>query len=398
MHLVRLEVTDVRSYRQASIDLRPGVTVFVGRNGQGKTNLVEAVVRAATGASHRVAGDSALVRAGEQIGIIRARVVTDDGRTRSLDLEIGAGRRLRTRVDGHDVRRASEVDGVIRAVVFAPEDLAIVRGDPAERRRFLDDLLSSRRPAYGAVRADYDRVLRQRNQLLKQARGLSAAARERALSTLRTWTDQLVGHGARVLAARIAGVHALSGPVDARYRWIADRPEPITLTYQPSGLDAVVGTSDAPPPDVAALADAMHAALADRADDEVRRGVTLVGPHRDDLDLTIGTLPARTHASQGEAWSLALACKLGTYEVVAEVGDRPVVVLDDVFSELDTIRRQRLADACRDWEQVLVTAAVEQDVPLQGRRVDVRLDDGISSLHPRPAAVGDDPGGMRGVG
>jgi len=387
VHLVRLEVTDVRSYDQASVDLRPGVTVLVGSNGQGKTNLVEAVIRAAIGSSHRVAGDSALVRVGSEVGVIRARVITDDGRSRTLDLEIGSGRRLRTRVDGHDVRRASEADGVVRAVVFAPEDLAIVRGDPAERRRFLDELLASRRPAYGAVRGDYERVLRQRNQLLKQARGLNATARERALQTLRTWTDQLVTHGAKVLAARFAGVHALAGPVDARYRAIADRPEPVTLTYQPSGLDPVVGRSDAGPADLAALSADLHQALTDRFDEEVRRGVTLIGPHRDDLDLTIGSLPARTHASQGEAWSLALALKLGTYEVVAEVGDRPIVVLDDVFSELDTARRDKLAEACRDWEQVLVTAAVEQDVPLAGRRIDVRLHDGVTSLHPRPTSV-----------
>ena len=392
MQVTRLEVQDVRSYASAFLDLQPGVTVLLGPNAQGKTNLLEALVRAATGSSHRVAGDSALVRAGTDLGVIRVQVRTDEDRRRTLELEVGTGRRTRTRVDGQDVRRAADALGVLRAVLFAPEDLAIVRGEPDQRRRFLDDLLSQRRPAYAAAKAEYDRVLRQRNQLLKQARGLSGSARDAALATLDTWTEQLIGHGAGLLAARIAVVHALAGPVDTTYRRIADRPESIGLTYRSSTGAQVVGDVELGVPDRDQLAAELRAAQAELAADEVTRGVTLVGPHRDDLDLAIGALAARTHASQGEAWSLALALRLATVEVLADVGDRPVVLLDDVFSELDARRREQLAAACRDWPQVVVTAAVQADVPLEGRYVDVRIEDGVSHLAPRPVAVtADDP-------
>jgi DNA replication and repair protein RecF len=387
VQVTRLEVQDVRSYASASLDLEPGVTVLLGPNAQGKTNLLEALVRAATGSSHRVAGDTPLVRAGQEVGVIRVGVRTDEGRRRTLELEVGSGRRTRTRVDGQDVRRAAEALGVVRAVLFAPEDLAIVRGEPDQRRRFLDDLLSQRRPAYVSAKAEYDRVLKQRNQLLKQARGLSGASRDAALATLDTWTEQLIAHGAGLLAARIAVVHALAGPVDRTYRGIADRPEAVGLTYRSSTGRRVVGDPAHGVPDRDALAAELRAAQEDRARDEQQRGVTLVGPHRDDLVLDIGGLSSRTHASQGEAWSLALSLRLATYEVLADVGDQPVVLLDDVFSELDERRRSQLAEACRTWPQVLVTAAVQADVPLQGRWVDVRIDDGRSTLSPRPRAV-----------
>ena len=390
MLVTRVEVQDVRSYGRASLDLTPGATVLVGANAQGKTNLLEALVRAATGSSHRVAGDGPLVRAGADVGVVRVQVQTDDGRRRSLELEVGTGRRTRTRVDGQDVRRVADALGVLRVVLFAPEDLAVVRGQPDDRRRLLDDLLAQRRPAYAATKAEYDRVLRQRNQLLKQARGLAGHAREAALATLDTWTEQLVGHGAGLLAARIAVVHALSGVVNATYRRIADRPEPIGLTYRSSTGRSVVGDPSLGVPDREELAVELAAAQRAVAAEEQTRGVTLVGPHRDDLDLAIGALPARTHASQGEAWSLALALRLATYDVLAEVGDRPVVLLDDVFSELDRRRRQRLAEACRDWEQVVVTAAVPEDVPVRGRYVDVGLRDGATVLTPRPAVVADE--------
>jgi DNA replication and repair protein RecF len=382
VHLRRLQLTDVRSYERADVGFVDGVTVLIGPNGQGKTNLLEAVQRVATGGSHRVATDVPLVRAGAELGVIRAELATDDGRRRTVELELGSSRRNRTRVDGQDVRRSVDALGVLRAVLFAPEDVAIVRGDPAERRRFLDDLLSQRRPAFAAVRAEYDRALRQRNQLLKQARGLSGSARAAATSTLSVWTDQLVQHGTQLIAARVAAVRTLTGPVDAFYRELADRPEPIGLTYRSSAGDIAEDPASRVP-DPAPIAAAMRARLAEVADEELARGLSLVGPHRDDLELTIGPLAARGYASQGEAWSLALALKLATYEVLAEVGDRPIVLLDDVFSELDTTRRHRLAAACDRFDQVLVTAAVEEDVPLAGARIDVSIADGRSELAPR---------------
>lgn len=388
MLVTRVELQDVRSYDHAVVPLDAGVTVLLGPNAQGKTNLLEAIHRAATGGSHRVTGDQPLVRAGTDVGVIRLELRTDDGRRRTLELEVGAARRNRTRVDGQDVRRSADALGVLRVVLFAPEDIAIVRGDPGERRRFLDDLLAQRRPAYAAARAEYDRVLKQRNNLLKQARQLAPAARASAAGTLDVWTEQLVAHATTVIAARIAAVHALAGPVDRSYRELADRPERIRLTYRSSADLAVEGEPAGGVPDREPIEAAVRSALSAVAGEEQQRGVTLVGPHRDDLDLDIAELPARSHSSHGEAWSLALALKLSTYEVLAEVGDRPVVLLDDVFAELDETRRARLAAACARWDQVLVTAAVEDDVPLAGTRLDVRIDAGVSGVHARPAAAG----------
>ncbi len=388
MWLHRLELADLRSYDRVTLELEEGVTVLVGPNGQGKTNLLEAIYRAATGGSHRIAGDGPLVRAGEDLGVIRCELRTDNGRRRTLELEVGSGRRTRTRVDGQQVRRSAEALGVLRVVMFAPEDVAIVRGDPGERRRFLDDLLSQRRPAFAATKAEYDRALRQRNHLLKQARGSHGAAKDAAVATLEVWTEQLVHHGAQVVAARVAAVRTLSHPVDEFYRDLADRPEPIGLTYRSSaGQDLLDVPADpaTPVPSPAPIAEALREAFVDRRNDELARGQTLVGPHRDDLELTIGSLPARGYSSHGEAWSLALALKLATFEVLAEVGDRPLVLLDDVFAELDASRRERLATACARFDQTLVTAAVEEDVPLQGAKVDVRLQDGVSTLRPRAA-------------
>ena len=388
MLLRRIELQDVRSYARAVLDLTGGVTVLVGPNAQGKTNLLEAVLRAGTGASHRVSSDVPLVRHGADLGVIRTVLETDTGRRRTLELEVASGRRTRTRVDGQDVRRSGDALGVLRLVLFAPEDVAIVRGDPSERRRFLDDLLSQRRPAFAAARSEYDRVLKQRNHLLRQARGLSSSAAAAAETTLEVWTDHLVQHATSVIAARIAALHALAGPVDRFYRDLADRPEPVGLTYRSTADVDVTGDPAAGIPERAPIEAALRDALAAARDDERQRGVTLVGPHRDDLELSIGELPARGYSSHGEAWSLALSLKLSTFEVLAEVGDRPVVLLDDVFAELDETRRSRLADACARFDQVLVTAAVEADVPLRGAMVDVRITDGRSALHPRPHAAG----------
>lgn len=400
MHLEELHLVDVRSYERADVTFRPGVSVIVGPNAQGKTNLLEALQRVATGGSHRVASDGPLVRVGGgPVGVVRVVLRTDEGRRRTVELELGSGRRTRTRVDGNDVRRAADAVGVLRAVLFAPEDLAIVRGDPGERRRFLDDLLVQRRPAYAATKGEYDRVLRQRNALLRRRRGgggrrgpVGPPGPDEVLDgpvgdapdMLAVFDDQLVRHGATMLAARIAAVNALAAPVDRAYREVADRPEPVTLTYATSTGEEHVGVAAEGVPDPAPLAAALHDGLARVAADERRRGTTLVGPHRDELELRIGSLPARGYASHGETWSLALALKLGVHEVIGEVGDDPVVLLDDVFAELDTTRRRRLAEACARFEQVIVTAAVEEDVPLAGRRYDVRMHDGTSRVEVRP--------------
>lgn len=373
MWVERLELVDVRSYRTATLDLGPGVTVLVGPNGRGKTNLVEALHRVAVGSSHRIAGDAALVREGASDAVIRVALRTDDDRRRTVDVQLGAGR-TRAQVDGQPVRRAAEALGVLRVVAFAPEDLAIVRGDPADRRRYLDQLLSQRRTSYAAALADHERVLRQRNTLLKDLRGGRGDA-----ATLAPWTEQLVAHGAPLIAARLAAVAALRGPVAEAHARLTGSDVPIALDYR---TDAEVD-EDA---DVPTIASAMRRALDAVREEELRRGVTLVGPHRDDLVITLDGLPARTTASQGEAWSVALACKVGSAPLLTGVGDRPVLLLDDVFSELDEARRARVAALCGDVDQVIVTAAVDADVPLAGRRVAVRRDDPDvgSTLHPEP--------------
>ncbi len=398
MLLERLDLTDVRSYDRASCTFAPGSTVLIGSNGHGKTNLLEAIFRAASGRSHRVASDGPLVRVDAEVGVIRCHLLTDERRRRSVELEVGTGRRTRTRVDGQDVRRTGEALGVLRAVLFAPEDLSIVRGDPAERRRFLDDVLAQRRPAFAAARAEYERALKQRNQLLKQARSLRGSARDAATSTIDVWTEQLVTHGTHLLAARVAVVRALQAPTDTGYRQLADRPERVGLRYRSTAGEQVgAHQADGGVPDTAPIAAAFRRSLDEARDDELDRGLTLVGPHRDDLELTIGQLAAKGYASQGEAWSLALALKLATSQVLAQVGDRPVILLDDVFSELDEARRHQLAVACGGFDQVIVTAAVEADVPLGGRRIEVVNDDGLSRLRPRDDAAGASTDGTVGA-
>lgn len=380
MLLRHLELTDFRSYEHLDLELGAGVTVLVGPNAHGKTNILEALHRAATGGSHRVANDGPLVRAGCEATYVRTALETDAGRRRTVELELRPGRGSRSRVDGQDVRRTADAVGILRVVLFAPEDLSIVRDDPSQRRRFLDDLLSQRRPTFAATRSEYDRIVRQRNQLL---RSLPSRSASEVPHTLTVWTEQLIEHGATLTAARIAAVHALSGPATGFYGRIADRPEPIGLRYRSSAGFEVEGDPQEGVPEPGAIADRLRAALDEAADDERARGVTLVGPHRDDLELEVRELPARGYASHGQIWSLALALRLATYEVLAEVGDRPVVMLDDVFAELDDDRRARLADACAGWEQVLVTAASERDVPLEGRMIDVRRDGEVSAAVPR---------------
>ena len=377
MWVARLELLDFRSYRRAELDLTPGVSVLVGPNGRGKTNIIEALHRVAVGASHRIAGDGALVREGAEDAVVRTLVHTDEEQQRRVDVQFGSGR-TRAQVDGQPVRRAVEALGVLRVIAFAPEDLSLVRGDPSDRRRYLDQLLSQRRASYGAALSEYERVLRQRNALLKDLRGGPTSGGTAARDMLATWTDQLIAHGAPLVAARLAAVAGLRAPISAAHARLTGSDVPVTLTYR---SDADLEEA----PDVVAITAALRTSLGDLEREELRRGVTLVGPHRDDLMITLDELPARTTASQGEAWSVALACKVGSTVLLSEVGDRPVLLLDDVFSELDDVRRARVTELCEGFDQVIVTAAVDADVPLAGRRIDVRRVDAVtgSTLHPR---------------
>ncbi|MGB8963799.1 MAG: DNA replication/repair protein RecF [Pseudonocardiaceae bacterium] len=374
MYVRQLDVTDFRSWEHAAIEFEPGVAVLVGANGQGKTNLIEALGYLSTLGSHRVSTDAPLVRHGAQRAILRTAVV-HAGRELTVELEISPGRANRARLNRCPVPRPREVLGVLRSVLFAPEDLALVRGDPGQRRRFLDDLLVLRAPRLAGVQADYDKVLRQRVALLKSAgaaRRSGAAAAD--LRTLDVWDGHLARHGAELLGARLDLLVELAPYVRAAYRAVA--PESVTadLEYRSSlgdALPAAVGETGKA--DVELLEVAMLAELVRLRSAEVERGVCLVGPHRDDLELGLGGLPAKGYASHGESWSFALALRLGSYQLLCCAGAEPVLLLDDVFAELDTRRRARLAEVALAAEQVVVTAAVPADVPeeLHGSLFDV---------------------------
>jgi DNA replication and repair protein RecF len=374
VYVRRLEVTDFRSWEHAELDFEPGVAVLLGANGQGKTNLIEAMGYLSTLGSHRVSTDAPLVRHGAQRAIVRTAVV-HDGRELTVELEISPGRANRARLNRSPVRRPREVLGVLRSVLFAPEDLALVRGDPAQRRRFLDELLVLRGPRLAGVQADYDKVLRQRVALLKTAgtaRRSGGGAGD--LRTLDVWDGHLARHGAELLGARLDLVLELTPYVTAAYRAVAPESAAVQLEYRSSlGAALPAAVHETGKADVEALEVAMLAELVRVRSTEVERGVCLVGPHRDDVELALGGLPAKGYASHGESWSFALALRLGSYQLLRSGGAEPVLLLDDVFAELDTRRRARLADVALAAEQVVVSAAVLADVPaeLHGARFDV---------------------------
>jgi DNA replication and repair protein RecF len=375
VYLAHLSLTDYRSYPTAELPLEPGATALVGPNGQGKTNLVEAVGYLAMQSSHRVAQDGPLVRVDASRAVVRGSVVSG-GRTTLIEIEITPGKANRARLNRSPARAARDVLGILRAVLFAPEDLGLVKGDPQGRRRFLDDLLVVRAPRYAGVRADYERVLKQRNALLKSAGAAMRASRGSAAPDLRTldvWDSHLARSGADLLAARLELVDELRPLVAKAYDAVAateggQSGGPARIEYRCSlGPDVELSA------DRDLLAAALLEATGGIRRDELDRGVSLVGPHRDDLVLSLGPLPAKGFASQGESWSFALALRLASYELLRAGGDEPVLILDDVFAELDTQRRTRLAELVGSAEQVLVTAAVAADVPeaLTGSRVDV---------------------------
>lgn len=416
MHVSQLSLTDFRSYEQVELTLEPGVSALVGPNGQGKTNLVEAIGYVATLGSHRVSTDAALVRAGAPRAVVRLRAVRGD-RQSLVELEINPGRANRAQLNRAPVRRPRDVLGILRTVLFAPEDLALVKGDPEGRRRFLDELAVQVQPRMAGVLADYDRVLRQRSALLKTAgaarRGFRGRGRPAGdgesdgtddLRTLDVWDTKLAQIGAQVLATRVSLVEKLRPHVAQAYEQVSDGQGAAVLGYR-SSLEASASDDEGSPrsraaipavaevPHLGARTDLLEAQLLEAMSrlrrQEIDRGVSLVGPHRDDLVLTLGGLPAKGYASHGESWSFALALRLACYQLLTHgspddditgagisdwgEGAEPVLVLDDVFAELDARRRDRLATLVGSAEQVLVTAAVAEDVPeqLEGARIDV---------------------------
>lgn len=384
MHVRRLGLRDFRSWPQIDLDLEPGRTVFVGQNGFGKTNLVEALWYTATLGSHRVGNDAPLVRTGADRAVV-STIVVSDGRELAVDLEINAGRANKALLNRSPVRSAREILGVLRAVLFAPEDLALVRGDPGERRRYLDELATTRRPSIAGVRADYDKVVRQRTALLKTAAGARYRGDRSVLDTLEVWDGHLAAHGAQLIAARVDLVNQLSPEVEKAYQLLAPSSRPATIRYR-SGVEVVEQEAAAGTGSPELFEAALLDALARRRDAELERGICLVGPHRDDLELRLGEQIAKGFASHGESWSMALSLRLAAYELLradgpgfggSAGGGDPVLLLDDVFAELDSARRQALAGVAASAEQVLVTAAVPEDIPADwdARRIQITMRD-----------------------
>ncbi len=371
MYVRHLGLRDFRSWAHADLELEQGRTVFVGPNGYGKTNLVEALWYSTTLGSHRVGTDAPLIRAGAPRAVV-STIVVNEGRECAVDLEIVTGRANKARLNRSPVRSTREVVGVLQAVLFAPEDLVLVRGDPADRRRYLDDLATLRRPTVAGVRADYDKVLRQRTALLKSLSGARHRSDHSALDTLDVWDSRLAEYGAQLMAARIDLINQLAPEVEKAYQLLAPGSRPASISYRAS-LDADLD-ADA---DRELLEAALLAALSARRTAELERGMCLVGPHRDDLELRLGDQYAKGFASHGESWSFAVALRLAAYELLRADGSEPVLLLDDVFAELDAARRRALAAVAESAEQVLVTAAVLEDIPAgwDARRVTIDLRD-----------------------
>ncbi|MGT2425691.1 DNA replication/repair protein RecF [Amnibacterium kyonggiense] len=359
MRITRLSVTDWRNYATADVVFEPGANVLAGSNGQGKTNLVEAIGFLTTLGSHRVSGDAALVRAGAEAAVIRATVSSADREVLAEVLinKVGANRAQLNR----SAVRPREITRNVSSVLFAPEDLAIVRGEPSTRRRFVDELLVQRTPRLAGTVSDYEKALRQRNGLLRGSRGLVDT------ESLAVWDGRLVATGSELLDARTELLAALEPIVAEQYAVVAGADQRVAIEAQRT-IDEEAGEGG--------TAERFAAALARVRGREIERGITLVGPHRDEVLLTVNGLPARGYASHGESWSLALALRLGAVELLRHAlptGD-PIVILDDVFAELDERRRVRLADRVARYEQVIVTAAVEADIPpaLAGRVTRIR--------------------------
>lgn len=393
MYLEHLSLTDFRSYAQVDLSLEPGVTVLVGSNGIGKTNLMEAIGYLATLSSHRVSSDGPLLRFGTERALIRARLIRGEQPT-TLELEINASRANRARINRSNPVRARDILGICQTVLFAPEDLALVKGDPSNRRRFLDELLVSLMPRHAATRSDYDRVLKQRNALLKSARAGKFTAGHEA--TLDVWDQHMARAGAELLHARLELLERLRPHLKNAYAQLTDGSKDAGAIYRstlqtmleddghavPSVLAATDGGTPGAVEDLRLLsADQLTEryvqAFAASRRKELERGISLVGPHRDELELVLGQAPAKGYASHGETWSMCLSLRLASYYVMLDDsrtgGSAPILILDDVFAELDVQRRRKLAAIVSGAEQVLVTAAVEDDIPaeLAGRQVKV---------------------------
>lgn len=389
MFVKELDLRDFRSWPQLHLELDPGVTVFSGRNGHGKTNIVEAVFYTSALRSHRVSKDGPLIRASTSNARISATTV-NAGRELTTHLLLQSSGANQAQINRTRLKSPRELLGVLRAVMFCPEDLRLVGGEPAERRRFLDDLAAMRSRRFGAARAEYDRVLRQRNALLRTSamalrRGYTDEAGASALSTLDAWDEPLAAAGSVLLAGRMQLVGELAPRITEAYAAVAPESRAASV-YMKSTLDeAVRALAGDGAPDADIYAAAMLNELGKYRKEEIDRGTTLIGPHRDDLVLMLGETPAKGYASHGETWSYALALHLAQYQLLAAEGTDPVLILDDVFAELDAKRRERLVGVAQGAEQVLITAAVGDDLPANldeavSARYTVTMQEAVSSI------------------
>jgi len=381
VYLSYLSLTNYRSYEQAELELKPGPNILIGANGVGKTNIAEAINYLAVQHSHRVSNDQPLVRIGQEQALARGRIHRGEQAV-SIEYEINPGKSNRVAINRGAPQPARQAYGIFKAVMFAPEDIELISGQPDIRRRFMDDLIVQMRPALGHARRDFDRVLRQRNALLKSGRKPGAWTDEHE-STLAVWNEHLSRAAARLINGRLHALRLLAIPTSKAYAELSNGNKPAGFSYQ-STVPLATG-QHAEVPDEVQLYKAILAELESSYRAERERGITLIGPHRDDLLITLGPAPAKGFASHGETWSLALALRLASYRVLAEddpdLNAKPVLILDDVFAELDAARRSRLADMTRDAEQLIITAAVSADIPaeLEGTHIPVHMRDGISS-------------------
>ncbi len=344
MHLNHLSLKNFRSYSELELPLTPGITIFLGRNGEGKTNIVEAILYLAFLSSHRTAGDLPLVKLGESAAYTRARIQHPD-REILVELEINAEKANRARINQNPIRSQKDLFGLIQCIYFSPEDMDLVRGDPSERRRFIDQILILRSPRIAGVITDYERAVRQRNALLKTRSNQTS---------LEPWDQQVAKFGAEIIAARVSLLKEFEPYFTEIYANIsADKPAHITYK---SSID---NPSTNPDENYTIIISKM----ADLQTQEMDRGLTLVGPHRDDLILQLGKHLVKGYASHGESWSIALSLKLAAYNLLVSEGIKPILILDDVFSELDEERRHQLIELAKSAEQTFITVAVEGDLP-----------------------------------
>jgi len=370
MHIKHLSLSNFRNYSTLELPLQPGVNLLVGRNGQGKTNLVEAIFYAATLNSHRVSGYLPLVKHQQDKAVMRILAGFED-RVNLIELELNVSGSNRARINRSDTPRVRDILGLVSAVIFSPEDLDIVKRDPSNRRAFIDDLLVQLTPRLAGVFSDYDRVLKQRNTLLKTSRNLPKDSP--GLDTLAAWDDSLIKLGTEIIAFRQDLIKRIAVPLLASYEAIADEKNNPSIKYKSSLTGSNIVEPEVFVEDFLVTSDREEIETQFRTklelvkSKELERGISLVGPHRDDLVLYLGDYPAKGFVSHGESWSYALALKLASAQLLREearAGD-PILILDDVFAELDSTRRTRLANLVSDNEQVLITAAVVEDVPTE---------------------------------